>query len=165
MKKTNAVRLLDNLGITYQLLDYEVNIEDLAAETTAKKVGLPPEQVFKTLVVHSNTKNIYFAVIPGNSYLDLKAIAKLIGNKPTATLRERKIEMVPLQDVQSLTGYIRGGVTALASKKDYPVYVDETIGVFEKIAVSAGVRGTLILLTPKDYLQAVNGTLGAICGF
>ncbi len=157
MKKTNAVRLLDNLGITYQLLDYEVDTEDLAAETTAQKLGFPPEQVFKTLVVRSNTNNIYFAVIPGNAYLNLKALAKLIG--------DRKVEMVPLQEVQSLTGYIRGGVTALASKKDYPVYVDETIEVFEKVTVSAGVRGTLILLSPVDYLKAVQGNLGAIAGF
>ncbi|MGB3693707.1 MAG: Cys-tRNA(Pro) deacylase [Spirulinaceae cyanobacterium] len=157
MKKTNAVRLLDNLGVTYQLLNYEVDIEDLAAETTAQKLGFPPEQVFKTLVVRSNTNNIYFAVIPGNAHLNLKALAKLTG--------DRKIEMVPLQEVEFLTGYIRGGVTALASKKDYPVYVDETIEVFEKITVSAGVRGTLILLSPGDYLQAVKGILGAIASF
>ena len=165
MKKTNAVRLLDNLGITYQLLNYEVDIEDLAAETTAQKLGFPAEQVFKTLVVRGNTNNIYFAVIPGNAYLKLKALAKLTGDKPTATLRERKVEMVPLQEVEFLTGYIRGGVTALASKKGYPVYVDETIEVFEKITVSAGVRGTLILLSPSSYLKAVQGTLGAIAGF
>ncbi|MGB7521683.1 MAG: Cys-tRNA(Pro) deacylase [Spirulinaceae cyanobacterium] len=157
MKKTNAVRLLDNLGVTYQLLNYEVDIEDLAAETTAQKLGFPPEQVFKTLVVRSNTNNIYFAVIPGNAHLNLKALAKLTG--------DRKIEMVPLQEVEFLAGYIRGGVTALASKKDYPVYVDETIEVFEKITVSAGVRGTLILLSPGDYLQAVKGILGAIASF
>jgi Cys-tRNA(Pro)/Cys-tRNA(Cys) deacylase len=157
MKKTNAMRLLDNLGIAYELLEYEVDPEDLAAEGTAEKVGLPPEQVFKTLVVRGDRKGICFAVIPGNAYLDLKALAKLSG--------DRKMEMVSLKEVQPLTGYIRGGVTALASKKEYPVYVDEVAEVFDRITVSAGMRGSLILLSPTDYLQAVRGSLGEIAGF
>jgi len=157
MKKTNAVRLLDLLEISYQLLDYEVNTDDLAAENTAQKVGLPPEQVFKTLVAKGDRKGICFAVIPGNAHLNFKALAQLSG--------DRKIEMVSLKEVQPLTGYLRGGVTALASKKDYPVYVDETINLFEQITVSAGVRGTLILMAPKDYLQAIRGTIGAIANF
>jgi Cys-tRNA(Pro)/Cys-tRNA(Cys) deacylase len=154
MKKTNAARLLDNLGISYQLLNYEVDIEDLAAESTAQKVGLPPERVFKTLIVRGDRNRICFAVIPGNAHLDLKALARLSG--------DRKVEMVSLDEVQPLTGYIRGGVTALASKKDYPVYVDETINLFDRVTVSAGKRGTLILLAPTDYLQSVRGTVGAI---
>jgi Cys-tRNA(Pro)/Cys-tRNA(Cys) deacylase len=157
MSKTNAVRILDTLGVDYELLNYEVDLEDLSAETTAKKLNLSPEQVFKTLVVRSNSNNIYFAVISGNAQLDLKALAKLSG--------ERKLEMILLKEIQSLTGYIRGGVTAIGSKKDYPVYVDETIEVFEHITVSAGVRGTLIMLSPQDYLQIVKGTTGAISFF
>lgn len=157
MAKTNAVRLLDSLGIQYKLLDYEVDIEDLAAESTAQKLNLLPEQVFKSLVVRSNSNNIYFAIIPSNAQLDLKALAKLTG--------ERKVEMIAMKDLKSLTGYIRGGVTAIASKKDYPVFVDETIEVFDFITVSAGVRGTLIMLTPQDYLQVAKGKTGSIAFF
>jgi Cys-tRNA(Pro)/Cys-tRNA(Cys) deacylase len=111
--KTNAARLLDKLGIPYQILSYEVDPDDLAALSTAQKVGLPPEQVFKTLVVRGDATGICFAVVPGNAQLDLKALARISGN--------RKVETVALKEVQPLTGYIRGGVTALASKKDYPV--------------------------------------------
>jgi Cys-tRNA(Pro)/Cys-tRNA(Cys) deacylase len=118
---------------------------------------LPPEQVFKTLVARGDRLGICFAVIPGSGYLDLKALAQLSG--------DRKVEMVFLKEVQSLTGYIRGGVTALASKKSYPVYVDETIQLFDRVTVSAGVRGTLIYLSPEDYLKAVKGIVGAIAGF
>ncbi|VEP13243.1 putative Cys-tRNA(Pro)/Cys-tRNA(Cys) deacylase YjdI [Hyella patelloides LEGE 07179] len=157
MAKTNAVRLLDSWEIQYKLLDYEVDLEDLAAESTARKLNLASEQLFKTLVVRSNTNNLYFAVIPSNTQLNLKALAKLAG--------ERKVEMIAVKELKSLTGYIRGGVTAIASKKDYPVYVDETIEVFERIAVSAGVRGTLIMLATQDYLQVVKGKIGAIALF
>ncbi|MHC5763010.1 Cys-tRNA(Pro) deacylase [Nostoc sp.] len=152
--KTNAARLLDKLGIFYQILSYEVDPDDLAAESTAHKVGLPPEQVFKTLVVRGDTTGICFAVVAGNAQLDLKALARISGN--------RKVETVALKEVQPLTGYIRGGVTALASKKDYPVYLDETATLFEQITVSGGMRGMLLLLSPDDYLRAVSGTLGAI---
>jgi Cys-tRNA(Pro)/Cys-tRNA(Cys) deacylase len=152
--KTNAVRILDNLDIAYELRDYEVDPNDLAAERVAEKVGLPPEQVFKTLVARGDRQGVCLAVIPGNEQLDLKALAKLTG--------DRKVDTVALKEVQPLTGYIRGGVTALACKKDYPVYVDETIELFDQVAVSAGVRGTMILLAPADYLSAVKGKVGAI---
>lgn len=152
--KTNAVRMLDNLGISYQVLEYEVDPNDLAAETVAGKLGLASEQVFKTLVARGDRSGVCLAVIPGNAQLDLKALAHLTS--------DRKVETVPLKEVQPLTGYIRGGVTALACKKDYPVYVDETAELFEQISVSAGVRGKLIQLTPADYLRAVNGILGSI---
>ncbi|MCY7321109.1 MAG: Cys-tRNA(Pro) deacylase [Phormidesmis sp. CAN_BIN36] len=134
--KTNAVRVLDNLGIAYQLRDYEVDPDDLAAETVAAKIGMPPEQVFKTLVVRGDRTGILLAVIPGDSQLDLKALAQVAG--------DRKVETVSLKEVQSLTGYVRGGVTALACKKDYPVFVDELIKVFDVISISAGIRGTQI---------------------
>lgn len=152
--KTNAVRILDGLGIPYQLLHYEVDPEDLAAHSTAQKIGLPPEQVFKTLVARGARSGVCLAVLPGNAQLDFRGLAQLTG--------DRKIETVPLKDVQPLTGYIRGGVTALACKRDYPVYVDETAELFDQITVSAGVRGMLILLAPADYLRAVKGTLGPI---
>src|SRR5271165_3642908 len=143
--KTNAVRMLDQLGIHYELREYEVDPEDLSAETVARRVGMPPEQVFKTLVARGDRNGVCLAVIPGNSELDPKALAHLTG--------DRRIEMVPLKEVQPLTGYIRGGVTALACKKDYPVFTDETIELFDRISISAGARGTQILIAPADYVR------------
>jgi Cys-tRNA(Pro)/Cys-tRNA(Cys) deacylase len=152
--KTNAVRALDNLDLKYELHDYEVDPDDLTAETVANKVGLPLEQVFKTLVARGDKHGVCLAVIPGNTQLDLKALAKVSG--------DRKIEVVALKEVQPLTGYIRGGVTALACKKDYPVYVDETIDLFDVVSVSAGVRGTQIFLAPDDYVNATHAVRAAI---
>jgi Cys-tRNA(Pro)/Cys-tRNA(Cys) deacylase len=152
--KTNAVRILDNLGISYHLLSYEVDPNDLAAEGTALKVGLPPEELFKTLVVRGDRTGVSLAVIPSHYQLDLKGLAKLAG--------DRKVEPVALKEVQPLTGYIRGGVTALACKRDYPVYVDEVMEAFDQVAVSAGMRGLLVQLAPRDYLRAVGGIVGAI---
>ena len=152
--KTNAARVLDNLGLKYELREYEVDPEALDAETVAAKIGLPPEQVFKTLVARGDRNGVCFAVVPANTELDEKALARLSG--------DRKTEMVALREVQSLTGYIRGGVTALAAKKAYPVFVDETVVLFDVISVSAGVRGTQILIAPADYLSAVKGTVGPI---
>lgn len=152
--KTNAARLLDRHQIWYELRDYQVDPNDLSAETVAAKVGLPPEQVFKTLVVRADSDDIYLAVVPGNHELDLKALAKATGS--------RKMELAPLKDVQSLTGYLRGGVTALACKKNYPVFVDESALLFETISISAGVRGTQILLNPNDYLRITHARTSAI---
>lgn len=152
--KTNATRILDSLGIAYELREYNVDPDDLRAETVAAKIGLSAEQVFKTLVVRGDRGGVYLAVIPGNQELDEKALARLTG--------DRKVEMAPLKEVQQLTGYIRGGVTALGAKRDYPVYADETIDLFDVISISAGVRGTQVLLGPADYLRAVNGKVGAI---
>jgi Cys-tRNA(Pro)/Cys-tRNA(Cys) deacylase len=152
--KTNAVRLLDSLGVHYELREYEVDPEDLAAETVAAKVGMPPEQVFKTLLARGDRHGPCFAVIPGNYELDLKALAKLSG--------DRKIELVTLKEVQPMTGYIRGGVTVLGAKKEFPVYADETIELWDVISLSAGVRGTQVLLSPADYLRVTNATVGEI---
>ena len=152
--KTNAARILDSLVIAYELREYEVDPEDLRAESVALKIGLPLEQVFKTLVACGDRKGVCFAVVPGNAQLDLKALARLTG--------DRSIDTVPLKEVQPLTGYIRGGVTALGAKKDYPVYVDETIELFDVVSISAGARGTQILIAPADYVRAVNGTVGGI---
>ncbi len=152
--KTNAARVLDSLGIHYEVREYEVDAEHLDAVTVAGKVGLPPEQVFKTLVARGDRTGVVVAVVPGNAELDPKALARLTG--------DRRIELVPLKEVQPLTGYVRGGVTALALKRDYPVYVDETIDLFDVISVSAGARGAQILLAPADYQRATNAGVGPI---
>jgi len=144
--KTNAARLLDQMRISYELREYAVDPEDLAAETVAAKIGLPAEQVFKTLVARGDRNGICMAAIPANAELDLKALAQATG--------DRGIQLVLVKELQSLTGYIRGAVTALAGKKEYPVYADETIELFEIISISAGVRGMQILLAPLDYLRA-----------
>jgi Cys-tRNA(Pro)/Cys-tRNA(Cys) deacylase len=157
-QKTNAARLLDQMGIHYELREYEVDPNDLAAETVAAKIGLRPEQVFKTLVARpdrSKDRNgIVMAVVPGNEELNLKALAAAAG--------ERKIQLVPVKELQALTGYVRGGVTALAAKRNFPVYVDETIELFDTISISAGIRGLQILITPADYLRATRGTIAAL---
>ena len=154
---TNAARILERMGIRFELREYEVDEEDLSAENVAGKVGLPLDQVLKTLVARGDRTGVLLAVLPGSATLDLKAVAKLSGN--------RSVETVALKEVQPLTGYIRGGVTALACKKDYPVFVDEMMQVFDVVAVSAGVRGTQIVLAPADYLRATAATVGAIASF
>jgi Cys-tRNA(Pro)/Cys-tRNA(Cys) deacylase len=154
MLKTNAARVLDRLGIKYELREYEVDRDDLSAETVATKVGLPPEQLFKTLAVRGDRNGIYLAAIPGNKELDFKALARLTG--------DRKVDMLALKEVQDATGYIRGGVTALACKKDYPVYIDELAQVCDVISVSAGMRGLQILLASADYIRAVGAKVVAI---
>jgi Cys-tRNA(Pro)/Cys-tRNA(Cys) deacylase len=152
--KTNAVRVLDGLGISYELKEYDVDPDDLAAETVAAKVGYPAEQVFKTLAVRGDRNGVSLAVIPGNYELDFKALAQVTG--------DRKIEMVPLKEVQSLTGYVRGAVTALACRKEYPVWLDETAELHDLISISAGMRGMQILLAPADYIRAVNASTAEI---
>src|SRR5438270_11711593 len=138
--KTNAVRLLEERGVRYELRAYDVDPDDLTAETVADKIGLPAEQVFKTLVARGDRHGVCFAVVPGDCRLDLKALARLTG--------DRKAETVPLKEVQPLTGYVRGGVTVLGAKKADPVYVDETIELFEVVSVSAGARGQAGLPRP-----------------
>jgi len=146
------------MGIRYELRTYEVDPDDLAAETVALKIGMPPEQVFKTLVARTagskDWHGIMMAVIPGDQELDLKALAAAAG--------EKKVELVPVKELQALTGYIRGGVTALAAKHDYPVFVDETVELFDVVSISAGMRGLQILIAPGDYLRATKGTIAAL---
>jgi Cys-tRNA(Pro)/Cys-tRNA(Cys) deacylase len=154
VQKTNAARLLDQMKIHYELREYDVDPNDLAAETVAAKIGLPPEQVFKTLVARGDRNGVCMAVIPGDQELNLKALAAVAG--------EKKIDLVPVKELQSLTGYIRGGVTALAAKRDFPVYVDETVELFDTVSISAGVRGLQIVLSPSDYLRATKGKLAAL---
>lgn len=146
--------MLDSLGIQYDLREYEVDPNDLAAETVAAKIGLPPEQVFKTLVARGDREGVCMAVIPGNASLDLKALAKVT--------RNRKIDTVPLNELLALTGYIRGGVTALGAKKNYPVWLDETAILYDIISISAGQRGLQILIDPDEYRRAVSAEYVAI---
>lgn len=152
--KTNAARLLDGLKITYELREYPVDIDDLGAENVAAKVGMPLEQVFKTLVTRGDKTGVLMACIPGAAELDLKALAVISGNK--------KVEMVPLKEVQGLTGYLRGGVSPLGAKKKYPVYIDSSAAKHERIAVSAGIRGCQLLLEPDSLAQAAGAVLAII---
>jgi Cys-tRNA(Pro)/Cys-tRNA(Cys) deacylase len=152
--KTNAARALDALGVSYELVPYDVDEEDLSASTVAVKVGLPVEQVFKTLCVRGDRGGIALAVVPGGDELDLKALARLTG--------DRKVDPVAVKELPALTGYVRGGVTALACKKPYPVYVDETIELHDVVSVSAGQRGLQLFVAPADYLKATKAVVGAI---
>ena len=151
ISKTNAARLLDSLGISYELRAYEVDPDDLTAITVARKIGLPPEQVFKTLLTQANTGEHLFAVVPGDCELDLKKLAAAAG--------VRKCELASLKEVEPLTGYIRGGVTVLAAKKAFRAFADETIELFDVISISVGQRGLQGILAPADYLRAANATL------
>lgn len=154
IKKTNAARILDELKIKYELKTYPVDEEHLDAVHVAKEVGMPPEQVFKTLCVRGDKTGVIFAVIPGNGELDLKALAKVSGNK--------RCELVHLKEVLPLTGYIRGGCSPLGAKKKYPVFMDETSRKFDYIAVSAGMRGMQILATPGDLIRATGASVDSL---
>ena len=152
--KTNAMRILDTLGIPYEIREYELDSDELSAEHVARDIGMPPEQVFKTLVARGDRHGVLLAVVPANAELDFKALARQSS--------DRTVELVSLKEVQPLTGYIRGGVTALAGKRDYPVHVDETMQLFDVVAVSPGVRGMQMVLAPDDYVSATKATLGPI---
>lgn len=152
--KTNAVRILDRLGIAYELRTYDVDPEDLSAATVAAKIGFPLPQVWKTLVTRGDRNGVAFAVLPGDAELDLKALARATG--------DRKVDTVALKEVQPLTGYIRGGVTVLGARKAYPVFVDEGVNAFDRISVSGGMRGLQVLIAPADYLRATEATLAPI---
>ena len=154
MKKTNAARYLDNLKIGYSLHEYDFDESDLSAESVARKVNLPPEQVFKTLVARGDRTGVLLACIPGDTELDLKAIAGISGNK--------RVEMVPLKEVQALTGYVRGGVSPIGTKRPYPVYLEESALNFPVISISAGIRGCQIFIEPRGLVNALNSTLGKI---
>lgn len=149
--KTNAARFLDGLNISYELRAYEVDPDDLTAISVARKIGMPPEQVFKTLLAHTNSGEHLFAVIPGDAELDLKKLAHAANAK--------KAELVSLKEVEPLTGYIRGGVTVMGARKPFPAYADETIELYDLISISAGQRGLQLILAPADYLHAANANL------
>ena len=149
--KTNAARLLDALGIPYELRPYAVDLDDLSAVSVAEKIGMPIEQVFKTLLTRTSDNSHLFGVVPGDAELDLKKLATVAG--------VRKAEMASLKDVDPLTGYIRGGVTVLGAKKPFPAFADETLEIFDVISVSAGQRGLQLVLSPADYLRATGATV------
>ncbi|NYF81100.1 Cys-tRNA(Pro) deacylase [Granulicella arctica] len=149
--KTNAARLLDGLGIAYELRPYEVDLDDLTAISVARKIGLPAEQVFKTLLAQTTPAGHIFAVIPGDAELDLKKLATAAGIK--------KAELASLKEVEPLTGYVRGGVTVMGAKKPFPAFADETIELFDIISISAGQRGLQLVLAPADYLRAAEAEL------
>ncbi|MGE4271802.1 MAG: Cys-tRNA(Pro) deacylase [Desulfitobacterium sp.] len=153
-QKTNAARILDQAGIPYELMPYEVDEADLSATTVAQKVGMSPELIYKTLVTRGDKTGILVACIPAHYELNLKALAQVSGNK--------KVEVVPLKEVQPLTGYIRGGVSPLGTKKKYPVFFQEDILLHEKIAISAGTRGLQIYARAQDLLKATQGQVGPI---
>ena len=145
MTKTNAARILDAASVNYELREYAVDEEHLAATQVAEAIGMPPEQVFKTLVARGDRTGVLMAVIPASGELDLKALAAASGNK--------KIELVQMKEVLSLTGYVRGGVSPVGAKKAYPTYLDETAILWDVISVSAGIRGCQMLIAPDDLVR------------
>lgn len=153
-KKTNAARILDSLGISYEIKEYKVDLDDLSAVHVAEEAGMPIDMVFKTLVARGDKTGVLMAVIPGALEVDLKALAAASGNK--------RVEMVHLKEVQALTGYIRGGCSPLGAKKDYPVYLDVLAQEQSLISISAGVRGEQLILAPADLIKAVNATVAQI---
>ncbi|HEX3876548.1 MAG TPA: Cys-tRNA(Pro) deacylase [Bryobacteraceae bacterium] len=154
MTKTNAARILDAAGVRYELREYKVDHEHLSASEVAQAIGMPPEQVFKTLVARGDRNGVALAVIPANSELDLKGLASASGNK--------KIDLVPMKEVLALTGYVRGGVSPVGARKAYPLYLDETAILWDVIAVSAGVRGCQMLLSPEDLIRVTSAATCSI---
>ncbi|HEY6876841.1 MAG TPA: aminoacyl-tRNA deacylase [Polyangiales bacterium] len=153
-KKTNACRLLDQRAIAYSLRGYEVDELDLSADAVAQKTGLPTSQLYKTLCVIADDRALLLGVVAGDRELDLKALARVA--------KKRALSPVPMKDLFALTGYVRGGVTALACKKPYPVFLDSAALALPIISVSAGQRGLQILLSPTDYRLATNATVADI---
>ncbi len=151
IKKTNAARILDNHKITYELVEYDVDENDLSAETVASKLGQNVEQVFKTLVLRGNTNGIFVAVIQGDAEVDLKKAAKISGNKSAA--------MIHVKELPGLTGYIRGGCSPLGMKKDYPVFIHESCRHYSGIFISAGKRGMQIKLAPEDLISCTRAAV------
>lgn len=152
MVKTNVMRLLDQAKLSYTTKEYEVDEQDLSGEHVAKQVGMASEQVFKTLVARGDKNKIFVFCIPVNAELNLKRAAALV--------LEKKIEMVPVKELLSLTGYIRGGCSPIGMKKKYPTYIDETAQLFDTIAVSAGARGCQIVVNPDDLTAYIEGVYG-----
>jgi Cys-tRNA(Pro)/Cys-tRNA(Cys) deacylase len=149
MVKTNVIRLLEQAKINFQVMEYEYDESDLSGTHAADAMGIPREQVFKTLVTRGAGKKLYVFCLPVNTELNLKKAAKITG--------EKNIEMVHVKEIQELTGYIRGGCSPIGMRKKYPTVIDETALLYDSIGVSAGARGIQIMLSPDDlisYIQA-----------
>lgn len=151
MVKTNAMRLLDQAHISYKAMEYEADENNLAGEHVAEQIGMPMEQVFKTLVAKGEKKGIVVFCIPVNEEINLKKAAAIIGDK--------KIEMLHVKDLLATTGYIRGGCSPIGMKKKYPTYMDETAILFDKITVSAGVRGCQLLVDREKLVEYIGAVL------
>ena len=149
MTKTNASRILEALGLPHELVTYEADDEAIDAVSVADKLGVDPEAVFKTLVAHGDKSGYLVFVIPGPYELDLKKAASASGNK--------KVELIRVKELQPLTGYIRGGCSPVGMKKPFPTFVDETAQLFDRIYVSAGIRGAQLHIAPDHLLRAVDG--------
>ena len=154
IEKTNAARLLNKAGVPYKLIPYEFDENDLAAQHVADSLGQDIARVFKTLVLHGDKTGHIVCVVPGNAEVDLKALAKASGNK--------KVEMIPMKDLLSVTGYIRGGCSPVGMKKRFPTYFHTTALDFETIYVSAGVRGLQIEIAPADLIGFVGTTVASV---
>lgn len=154
IEKTNAARLLDKAGLPYNLIPYEFDENDLAAQHVADSLGQDIARVFKTLVLHGDRTGYVVCVVPGNREVDLKALAKVSGNK--------KVEMIAMKNLLSVTGYIRGGCSPIGMKKKFPTYFHETINDFETVFVSAGVRGLQLEISPEDLVVYIQGTVAAV---
>jgi Cys-tRNA(Pro)/Cys-tRNA(Cys) deacylase len=150
MVKTNVMRLLDTAGISYRISEYEYDENNLSGMDAAEKIGIPPEQVFKTLVTRGDKAGIMVFCIPVDMELDLKKAAAVSGNK--------KLEMTHVKELLALTGYIRGGCSPVGMKKRYPTYIDETAILFDEIAVSAGIRGEQVILCPDALIAYIEAT-------
>ena len=156
-EKTNAARLLDKAGIEYRLIPYEFDENDLAAQHVADSLGQDISRVFKTLVLHGDRTGHIVCVIPGNGEVDLKALAKVSGNK--------KVEMIAMKDLLAVTGYIRGGCSPVGMKKRFPTFFHTSAESFETIFVSAGVRGLQLEISPLSLINFVGGTLAEVASF
>lgn len=154
ISKTNAARLLESLGITYELHAAAVDVNDLSAVTMARNLGVDPACVFKTLVTKGDRTGVLMACIPAAAELDLKALALATGNKQVA--------MLPLKDVRPITGYVRGGCSPLAAKKTFPVCIDASAAQLDSMYVSAGHRGVQIKIRPEDLLYAAHAQIADI---
>lgn len=154
IEKTNAARLLDKAGISYKLIPYEFDENDLAAQHVADSLGQDIARVFKTLVLHGDRTGHIVCVVPGNGEVNLKALAKASGNK--------KVEMIPMKDLLSVTGYIRGGCSPVGMKKRFPTFFHTTALDFDTIYVSAGVRGLQLEIAPSDLIGFVGASVADV---
>lgn len=152
--KTNAARLLDKARIPYELISYRVDPSDLSATHVAETIGEPVELVYKTLTMRGDKTGIIVGVIPADKEVDLKKMAQISGNK--------KVEMLPLKELTAITGYIRGGCTAIGMKKPYPVFLHNACLPHPFFYVSAGLRGLQLIMSPTDYAAFTKAATGDI---